>query len=279
MIKASVIGWPITHSRSPLIHGHWLKLHGIVGQYDKIAVAPDNLAAFFHSLRSGDHTGTNVTIPHKEAACQFVDEPDDRVRRIGALNTVWRDAGRLHATSTDGPGFLANLKATAPRNDVTHAPATVLGAGGSARAIVDELLRQHVGRIYIHNRTPERALALAHHFGPRVMAVDDAGLPAALRETGLLINTTSAALTGSGSVPMSWPDLNPKATVADIVYTPLITSFLQTAASRGHTIVPGLGMLLHQAVTGFEKWFGVRPEVTQALHDLVARDIDPDYCT
>jgi shikimate dehydrogenase len=277
MIRASVIGWPIGHSRSPLIHNYWLRKYQISGDYDKQAVSPEALKTFIDGLRSGQRVGTNVTLPHKESAVAHVDEPDDRVRRIGALNTIWRDGTKLRATSTDGPGFMASLKASAPDFHAANLPVTILGAGGSTRALIDELMRQGVNRINLHNRTMSRAEALANHFGPAVHVVDAASLGPSLANTGLLINTTSAGLNGEDQMPLPWDQLNPGATVADIVYTPLITPFLQTARARDHVIVPGLGMLLHQAVVGFEKWFGVRPEVTQELHDLVAKDIDPDY--
>lgn len=277
MIQAGVIGWPIAHSRSPLIHGHWLKHHGIEGSYDKTAVEARDLPAFINRLRHGNRVGANVTMPHKETAIHAIDEPDDRVRRIGALNTIWRDRGKLHATSTDGPGYIASLKHTCPWFNVSGGPVVVLGAGGSARAIIDELLRQDATEIKIWNRTHGRAEALASHFGKRVAAVDSHGLTLALRSTHLLVNTTSAGLKNGEGLVLPWASLNPDSVVSDIVYTPLVTPFLKTARERGHTIVPGLGMLLHQAVFGFEKWFGVTPVVTQELHDLVARDIDPDF--
>ena len=277
MIKASVIGWPIQHSRSPIIHGYWIKKHGIAGSYDKHAVTPDALRSFVETLKHGEHVGTNVTMPHKETALAFVDETDDRVRRIGALNTIWRENGKLLATSTDGPGFLANIQHTQPHFAVGAGPVTILGAGGSTRAIIDELLRTGVDRIFVHNRTLNRAEALAEHFGTKVQALQPGKLEDALAQTGLLINTTSAGVTDNTQLSIPWPKLATNAVIADIVYTPLITPFLVEASTRGHAIVPGLGMLLHQAVVGFEKWFGVRPQVTQELYDIVARDIDPDY--
>lgn len=277
MIKASVIGWPISHSRSPLIHSYWLKQLAIDGTYEKLAVAPADLASFIATLRKGDHVGTNVTMPHKEQAVSLVDDPDDRARRIGALNTIWRDNGTLRATSTDGPGFLANLAQTLPSFHLAAGPVTILGAGGSARAIIDEVLRQGVDRIYLINRTFSRAEALAAHFGRYVTAVSSRDVETAISQSGLLVNTTSAGLADQSDITVPWHSLKSTAAVADIVYTPLITPFLQTAEARGHAIVPGLGMLLHQAVVGFEKWFGQRPVVTKELYDLVARDIDPDY--
>ena len=277
MIKASVIGWPISHSRSPLIHGYWLRQHGIDGTYTREPVAPEALGTFINTLRSGEHVGTNVTIPHKETAVEYVDEPDERVRRIGALNTIWRENGKLCATSTDGPGFVANLKQTLPECEFGTRPVTILGAGGSTRALIDELMREGVSRIYLYNRTHTRAESLAILFGAKVIPVQATDLPKALAQTGLLINTTSAGMNGSEPLDLPWQALHADAVAADIVYTPLITDFLKQAETRGHAIVPGLGMLLHQAVVGFEKWFGVKPTVTRDLHDLVARDIDPGY--
>jgi shikimate dehydrogenase len=277
MIRASVIGWPISHSRSPLIHGYWLRKYGIAGSYEKQAVSPDELQTFIHSLRHGPHVGTNVTLPHKETAVSCVDEPDERARRIGALNTIWRQNGKLHASSTDGPGFYANLRQTLPHFQLAEKPAVILGAGGSARAIIDELLRQGVDRIYIQNRTPARAQALADHFGKMIIPTSPTELPQALSEANLLINTTSSGITGEATPDFPWNHLHKDAAVTDIVYTPLITEFLGMAKARDHAIVTGLGMLLHQAVFGFEKWFGIKPQVTAELHDLVARDIDPGY--
>jgi shikimate dehydrogenase len=278
MIKASVIGWPISHSRSPLIHGYWLKQYRIDGDYTREAVAPENLLNFIASLKVGNHVGTNVTLPHKETALAFVDRPDERVRRIGALNTIWREDNKLHATSTDGPGFIANVLDCLPSFECAARPVTILGAGGSTRALADELLRQGVTDIRIWNRTKSRAEAISGHFGAAVSAIDSVALERAFADTGLLINTTSAGMNGNGALDVPWTKLHASAAVADIVYTPLMTPFLQNARNHGHAIVPGLGMLLHQAVLGFEKWFGVRPQVTDALYDLVARDIDPGYC-
>jgi shikimate dehydrogenase len=273
MIEATVIGWPIKHSRSPLIHNHWLKLHGIDGLYSRVAVPPENLGAHIANLRHGPCVGTNVTLPHKETAIAAIDEADDRVRAIGALNTIWRENGKLYASSTDGPGFIANVTQTLPHFDFQAQPVTLLGAGGSARAICDELIRQRVDRIYVHNRTLGRATVLAETFGPKIIPIDTQQLPNALRQSGFLINTTATELEQNCNIMIPWEDLNPRATVADIVYTPLITPFLTKARERDHAIIPGLGMLLHQAVFGFEKWFGVRPTVTSELHDLVKNDI------
>jgi shikimate dehydrogenase len=275
--KACVMGWPIAHSRSPMIHGYWLKKHGISGTYDRVPVEPENLASFFQSLRDGQFTGCNVTLPHKHNALKHIDLPDERVTRIGALNTVWKQDGKLHATSTDGPGFLANLQATVPDFKVQAATATVFGAGGSARAIIDELLRNGCTTVTIYNRTKSRAEELADLFGPQVKVTDHQDLPRHLTKTDLLINTTSAGIGDAEKLQLPWAELKQNAVVADITYVPLVTPFLRDAKSRGHRTVTGLGMLLHQAVFGFEKWFGVKPVVTDELYTLVARDIDPDY--
>ncbi len=277
MKTASVIGWPISHSRSPLIHSYWLRQHAIEGLYEKCAVEPENLSDFIHSLRTGTRVGTNVTIPHKETAVSFVDVPDDRVRRIGSLNTIWRENNKLFATSTDGAGFVANVLQHIPAFSFEGKIATILGAGGSTRALVDELLRCDVKHIHIQNRTHAKAEHIAQHFGPQVTAQHHDHLAASLELTDILINTTAVGMNSENSIPLPWQHLNPSAIVADIVYTPLITPFLQTAKAHHHAIIPGLGMLLHQAVIGFEKWFGVKPIVTQELYSLVARDIDPDY--
>jgi shikimate dehydrogenase len=275
--NACVIGWPIAHSRSPLIHGYWLKQHGISGTYDRVPVEPENLGHFFQSLRDGHFTGCNVTLPHKQSAMTHIDHPDERVTRIGALNTVWNQDGKLHATSTDGPGFLANLKATIPDFKIQGATATVLGAGGSARAIIDELLRNGCESIAIYNRTRARAEELAQLFGKQLHVANNHDLASHLAKTDLLINTTSAGIGDAGKLELPWQELNKNAVVSDITYVPLVTPFLQDAKDRGHCTVTGLGMLLQQAVFGFEKWFGVKPIVTNELHTLVARDIDPDY--
>lgn len=275
--KACVIGWPVAHSRSPLIHGYWLKQHGLSGSYDRMPVQPGDLRSFFQTLRAGEFVGCNVTLPHKQNALAYIDHPDARVTRIGALNTVWKQDGLLHATSTDGPGFLANLGATIPGFEIQDGTTTVLGAGGSARAIIDELLRNGSTSVAIYNRTHARAEELANIFGKSVHVADHQDLPECLAKTQLLINTTSAGIGDAGKLDIPWHTLNHSAVVADITYVPLVTPFLQEAKVRGHRTVTGLGMLLHQAVFGFEKWFGVKPEVTDDLYTLVARDIDPDY--
>ena len=274
MKKACVIGYPITHSRSPLIHNHWLKQYGIDGLYEKREVKPEDLAAFFQTLTAEGYAGCNVTIPHKEAAIPLMGKTDDIVRRTGSLNTVYLDSGIIAATSSDGEGFYQNLMTTVPDLKWNGGTAVVLGAGGSARAIIERLLRTGLSRIVIVNRTQARAQELADLFGPRVKVGrfgDESD------DTTLLVNTTSQGMKGQSPLELDLSALPDTCVVADIVYVPLKTELLKLAEARGLKTVGGLGMLLHQAVVGFEKWFGVRPEVTQELYDLVAKDVDPEY--
>jgi shikimate dehydrogenase len=193
------------------------------------------------------------------------------------LNTIWNQDGRLLATSTDGPGFLANFQATVPDFEVQGTKATVLGAGGSARAVIDELLRNGSSSVTIYNRTKARAEELIHIFGKHLQVADGQDLPKHLANTDLLINTTSAGIGDAEKLQLPWAELKKNAVVSDITYVPLVTQFLHDAKANGHRTVSGLGMLLHQAVFGFEKWFGVKPIVTDELYTLVARDIDPDH--
>ena len=275
--KACVIGWPVKHSRSPLIHGYWLKKHGIAGSYEKRETHPEALQDFINSIRQGEYVGCNVTIPHKENIARLVDEVDPAAAKAGSLNTVYIEKDRLKATSTDGHGFLANLLSCHPGYSISKKPIVILGAGGSARAIANTLAQNHAASILIHNRTHSRAENIAEVIGSPLRAVTREQLNNALPTAGLIINTTSAGLTDSEQMTLPWSILDPHTIIADIVYTPLITSLLKAAKTHGHPIVPGLGMLLHQAVFGFEKWFGLRPQVTRELYDIVARDIDPGY--
>lgn len=278
MKRAAVIGWPISHSRSPLIHNYWLRHHGIAGSYERRPVEPQALGHFLRHLADEGLTGCNITIPHKEEALHHLDHMDALARRLGAVNTVWLQDGKSHGTSSDGHGFMASLAASAPNFSVSGSHVLVLGAGGAARAIVGALVDEEAATITIANRTLGRAEAL-RALGSRttpVCVVDWPDLPAALPACDLLVNTTALGMAGQAALELDLAPLKPSAVVADIVYTPLETPLLQQAKARGHRVVPGLGMLLHQAATGFELWFGRRPEVTQELYDLVARDIDPD---
>jgi shikimate dehydrogenase len=275
--KACVIGWPISHSRSPLIHGYWLKRYGIDGSYERIAVPPDQLQDFLKSLEAKGYAGCNVTLPHKEGAFRAVHVADAATERLGVVNTVFLRDGELCGTSTDGEGFLANLTAHAPNWWVKDRSIVVLGSGGAARAIVGARLDAGSRRVIVPNRPLARAEDLRRDFGPRIVPRDWSQAEQALEEADLLVNTTSLGMTGQPPLQLDLARLPKSAIVSDIVYTPLETDLLARARARGHGVVPGLGMLLHQAVRGFELWFGKRPEVTPELHDLVARDIDPGF--
>ncbi len=277
MKKACVIGWPISHSRSPLIHGFWLTQHGIDGSYTRQPVEPSELGGFLCSLERQGYTGCNVTIPHKENAFRLVTPADQSTERLGAVNTVFLDDGKLLGTNTDGEGFINNLLSGAPDLQLKNGQAVVLGAGGASLAVVNAILEQGVGELVVLNRTKEKAEQLKSRFGKRVRTADWERAADQISECSLLVNTTSLGMTGQLALDIDLTRLNPLAVVTDIVYTPLRTKLLHDAAGRGNLVVEGLGMLLHQAVRGFSLWFGVTPKVTAELHDLVARDIDPAY--
>ena len=272
--RAFVVGWPISHSRSPLIHNHWINRYGIDATYEVAAVPPPDIAAFFGSVRAGEWCGGNVTIPHKHAALDLADSSDTAARAIGAANTIVRDGRHLHAKNTDAAGFIANLEDLAPGWRKGAGPSVVLGAGGAARAIVWALLETGVERVLVVNRTTRRADDLAARFGSGVQVARWRDRHAALGGAGLLVNTTSSGMTGMQALDLDLARLPPDATVCDIVYTPLATPVLDAASARGNPIVGGLGMLLHQAVPGFEAWFCVTPEVTPDLTALVVADIE-----
>ncbi|MGU9979767.1 shikimate dehydrogenase [Phreatobacter sp. HK31-P] len=273
MIRACCIGWPIHHVRSPLIHGFWLKKYGIDGEYNREAVEPGSAAEFLRSLDDRGFVGCNVTIPHKEAAFAAMDDVDPGAVAVGAVNTVWLDGGRLIGMNSDVTGFLRNLDDQVPGWDGAVGHAVVLGAGGAARGIVHGLLSRGAGIVTLANRSQTKAEAIAagNPRRLRVAAWDD--LPAVLPEADLLVNTTSLGMSGQPPLVLPLDTLKSSAIVSDIVYAPLTTPLLANAALRGHRTAEGLGMLLHQAVPGFQKWFGVTPEVTAELHDLLAADI------
>ncbi|MBO6675743.1 MAG: shikimate dehydrogenase [Rhizobiales bacterium] len=277
---AAVLGWPISHSRSPLIHGTWIAEHGLDATYTAIAVNPESAAAWFADFAGQGLVGANVTIPHKETALAACDHVAEHAARLGAVNTLWLEDGALHGTSTDGEGFLANLADRAP--DWAKHPkantALILGAGGAARAIVDALLISGVDRVLLLNRSLDRADALAAHFARhfgqgRVVAGGLEAFNEHASAAGLLVNTTALGMEGQPPLAIALNHLADGATVTDIVYTPLDTPLLISAHERGHPTVDGLGMLLHQAVPGFERWFGIRPTVTPALRQRVLDDI------
>lgn len=269
---ACVVGWPVKHSRSPLIHKYWLERHGIAGDYRREAVAPEDFAAFVRSLAGRGYVGANVTLPHKEAALR-VSEPDAGARAVGAANTLWLDGGRVRSTNTDVEGFLDNLDASAPGWDRSLGTAVVLGAGGAARAVLFGLLERGVGRIFLLNRTIAKAEELRKVFGERVHPRPWNFLPEALAASTLLVNTTSLGMAGQPALAIDLSPLPSRAVVCDAVYVPLRTELLAQAARRGLTAADGLGMLLHQAVRAFSLFFGVTPEVTPELRALLERNI------
>lgn len=272
MIRAAVIGWPVSQSRSPLIHGHWLKQFGIDGHYDRVAVEPDKIADFFARFAASGLAGGNVTIPFKEIAARAAGHREAVVERIGAANTLWIENGTLCADNTDGIGFLANLDHGAPDWDKDPGEALVLGAGGAAAAVVDALVERGF-KLRIVNRTLSRAEALAARYPGKASAdiLSEANRYAG--KAGLIVNTTSLGMKGNGGIDLDLSVVPAGTVVTDIVYVPLVTPFLAAAAARGLPIVDGLGMLLHQAVPGFMRWFGRRPSVTTELRALIEADL------
>lgn len=272
MKKAFVTGHPIAHSRSPGIHGYWLKQYGINGSYEAIDVAPQDFAGFLAGLREHGFSGGNVTIPHKEAAFALVQRRDEAAEAIGAVNTLWLEDGILCGGNTDAHGFAANLDEYAP-GWAHSGSAVVLGAGGAARAIIHALKVRGVRDIRIVNRTLSRAQELAHRFGEGVSAhaIDATG--ELLADAGLLVNTTALGMHGNDGLAADPARLPGHAIVTDIVYVPLETPLLAAARQRGLKAVDGLGMLLHQAVPGFEHWFGTRPQVTRELREMIVADL------
>ncbi len=267
---AGVIGHPIAHSKSPTLHGHWLSRYGINGHYIPMNVESSDLAHVLDNLPKMGFRGVNVTIPHKEAVLNIADVVSDRAALIGAANTLtFQTDGKLHADNTDGAGFIANLKQEAPDWTGKDGDALVLGAGGAARAIVAGLIQQGVPHVLIANRTRARADALKAHFGAKVTIVDWTQAPNHLSDVATLVNTTSLGMVGKEELKIKLDSLSAKTLVTDIVYTPLQTNLLKDAEQRGCKTVDGLGMLLHQAAPGFERWFGKRPEVDQALRQAV----------
>ena len=266
-----VVAWPAGHSRSPLIHNYWIKQHKLDAEYRREAVPPDKFAAFVGDLYGNGYVGANITVPHKEAALAL-SEPDDRARAVGAANTLWYDDDTLRSTNTDVEGFLANLDVAAPGWDRGLETAVVLGAGGGARAVVFALLQREVGRVYVINRTRDRAQALTKKFGARVHLAGWNETTGLLGGAGILVNTTTLGMVGQPPLEINLR-CPASLVVADLVYAPLETRLLASARARGLRTADGLGMLLHQAVRGFQLWFGVRPEVTPELRALVEADL------
>lgn len=272
MRRACVIGWPVEHSLSPLIHGHWLRRYGLDGSYTRQAVEPENFVQFIASLSDLGFVGANVTLPHKVAAFAHCKALDPAAVSIGAVNTLWLEGDTLHGANTDAYGFLANLDEKAPGWDGGRKRAAVIGAGGAARAILFALRQRGFDHIRIINRSLDRARELTADFSAgEAFPFEESAH--ALMDANLIVNTSSLGMTGMPPLSLDLGSVAPGATVCDIVYAPLHTELLVQANTRGLRAVDGLGMLLHQAVPGFEKWFGVRPEVTEVLRDEVLRAV------
>lgn len=272
--RAFVCGHPVAHSRSPLIHGYWLKEIGLSGSYERLDVTPVGFPAFLATLPGGPFAGGNVTIPHKEAAFALVARRDGAAEAIRAVNTLWIEKGQVVGGNTDAYGFSANLDAVAPdwRN---AAAATVLGAGGAARAVVWALRQAGIAEVRIVNRTPQRGREIAESLGASAHALDETEV--LLPSSDILVNTTPLGMPGQPEMDVELALLPDSAIVADIVYVPLMTPLLRQAQGRGLKTVDGLGMLLHQAVDGFERWFGVRPVVSAGLRAEIVADLERDH--
>ena len=272
---ACVIGWPVEHSRSPLIHNYWIKQLGLSAEYRREAVPPEKFAEFISTLAKRGYVGANVTLPHKQVALKL-SSPDDKAKAVGAANTLWLVDGELRSTNTDVEGFLDNLDASVSGWDRGLETAVVIGAGGAARAIVVALIERGAARIHVVNRTFEHAEALRNDFGDRVNPVHWEEMSGLLAGAGLFVNTTTLGMRGHPALHVACRRLPASAVVADLVYTPLETPLLKAAKEQGLRTADGLGMLLCQAVRGFELWFGVRPQVTDELRAAVEADLAKD---
>jgi shikimate dehydrogenase len=270
--RAFVMGHPIGHSRSPMLHGYWLKRYSIPGSYERLDIAPGDLSSFFDSFRDKGWIGGNVTVPHKTNVMPHLDRLDETARSIGAVNTLWWEDGALVGGNTDGIGFIGNLDELAPGWDSAARRAVILGAGGATRAAV-HALRGRGLEVALCNRTLGKADELAARFGAGVTAHGLDKLDGLMDGADLLDNTTSLGMVGQPPLSIDLAALKPAAIVYDVVYVPLETELLKAAKARGLRTVDGLGMLLHQAVEGFRHWFGRTPEVTRDLRDLLAADV------
>ncbi len=267
---AGVIGSPVGHSKSPQLHGHWLKTYSLDGFYIPMEVAPNDLEDVLRTLPKMGFVGVNITIPHKEAVLHLADLVTDRATLIGAANTlIFRPDGKIHADNTDGYGFLENLRSGAPDWDPKDGAAAVLGAGGAARAVIVSLLDAGVPEILLSNRTRARAEKLQSDFGNRVRVYDWVQAGNMIEEAALVVNTTSLGMVGKAEMRVPLDGIQKEAVVTDLVYNPLRTKLLDVAAEKGCVTVDGLGMLLHQGVPGFERWFGVRPDVDEDTRRVV----------
>ncbi len=276
-LRAGVVGWPIEHSRSPTIHRYWLKQLGISGAYDKFAVRPEEFRQFADTIGKDGFLGANVTAPHKEAAFEACDRRTEVVEALGAVNTLWREDGRLWGDNTDVAGFLANLDEATPGWDARKRLAVVIGAGGAARGIIYALVSRGFERIAVFNRTQARAEVLAQHFGDSTVAMPWGDLATELSKADLLVNASSLGMVGQPPLAVDISALPERAVVADAVYVPLRTPLIEAAGARGLRVAEGLGMLLHQAAPAFARWFGARPVVTPALRALVEAEVVTSY--
>lgn len=270
--RACVMGWPAKHSRSPKLHGYWLKEYGIDGDYRVEERSPEEFPDFVRNLARHGYVGGNVTMPHKDAAFALA-EPDERAKAVGAANTLWLEDGRLRATNTDVEGFIGALDANAPGWDQRFSSAVVLGAGGAGRAVVCGLIERGLKTIHVVNRTFEKAQAFRERFGERIEPARWEHIPRLIMGKVLLVNSTALGMKGQPPLEIDLSPMAAGSVVADIVYVPLQTPLLAAAVARGFATSNGLDMLLHQAVRGFELWFGRRPEVTRELFELLAADI------
>lgn len=273
MKRACVIGWPIEHSRSPMIHGYWLKKYGIAGEYIKVPVAPGDAAQFLADLARNGFAGCNVTVPLKEIAFKAADRRLPSAVAVGAANTVWLQDNEVWVENTDTYGFMTHLAASSPQWQSGSGPVVILGAGGAARAIIHGMQQAGVDRIVVLNRTTARAEQVARELGGTVEVQPWEARVDAPSWASLIVNTTTIGMKDEGDLELSFADAKADCVVADIVYVPLETKLLRAARERGLATVDGLGMLLHQAVPGFERWFGIRPEVTPELRQFLVTDI------
>jgi shikimate dehydrogenase len=277
--RAGVIGWPIEHSRSPMIHRYWLNELGIPGNYDKFAVRPEDFREFAGTIGKDGFLGANVTVPHKETAFDVCERRTDVAAALGAVNTLWREEGQLWGDNTDVAGFLANLDEVAPGWDERRRLAIVIGAGGAARGIIYALVSRGFERIAVFNRTQARAQTLAQHFGDPTVAMPWGDLATELPNADLLVNSSSLGMVGQAPLTLDVSALPKHAVVTDAVYVPLSTPLIEAASARGLRVAEGLGMLLHQAAPAFARWFGTRPVVTPALRALVEAEVSATYET
>lgn len=276
--KAFVCGHPIKHSRSPILHGYWIDKHNIEGSYGIKDIAPANIDSFIKSMKENAFVGGNFTIPHKEAAYKAVDKLDEAAQKIGAVNTIWFEGDLLVGGNTDAHGFTANLDQHAKGWDSNPQTKTaiVFGAGGASRAVLYSLIARGVSKIYLVNRTIEKVNNLAAEFGKTIQPKTIYEIETILSKADIFINATSLGMKESDKYPFDIGALKKTALVTDLVYTPLQTILLKDAKNAGLKTVDGLGMLLHQAVPGFEKWFGIKPEVTDELRQIIVKDLQPN---